>query len=266
MPGSSYIAALSFLRRRAAFSLVEMLAVMAIIVLLLAATLPAMRGLNQSESRRGAVGNMMSVLDRARMMAISDGLSTYVVFACKTPGSPQISTDLWGHSYAIYQDGDNVSFTPVQKTPWMSLPKGLAFKVSEDMAGTNSTAHSILTCFAGKSPQDTDPAFPLANTVKASPGDTGGVKLPYWKFDSTGIVTVPASIQAPQKTDDYMKVLIFPGFVDANGNEISTQNTSSAGGNKQPLQLEEIDVTPATGRAKYIIDPTNNLSTPSSTP
>ena len=266
MPGSSEITFTFRSRRRTAFSLVEMLAVMGIIAVLLLATLPAMRGLSDSGSRRGAVGNMMAVLDRARMMAISDGLCTYVVFASKPAAggtsSGSVNAALWGHAYAIYEDSDNVSFIPVQKTPWMFLPRGVAFKVTEDVTATaasNAPAHSILTCFAITPPQTTDPSFPLSTA-----SGSGSVQLPYWKFDSTGIATVPASIQSPQKPSDYMKLLMFPGFINADGTEVSTQNTTGAG-NKQPAQLEEIDVNPVTGPAKYITDPTNNLSTPSST-
>ena len=254
MPGPANLTTVYCLRRRAAFTLVEMLVVMGIVVLLLAATLPALRGLSQSESRRGAVGNVMGVLDHARMMAISDGLATYVVFACKTPNDPQINAECWGRSYAIYQDNDNVSFLPVQKTPWMTLPKGMSFKVNADIAS------SILTCYTVQSAQATDPAFPMSKAV-----GTGSAKLPYWKFDNIGNVTVPASVQSPQRSEDYLKLLLFPGYIDANGNEVATQNVSTTSSDQQKMQLEEIDVNPATGRAKYIIDPNNNLSTPSST-
>ena len=119
MSGPSIINAARLARRRFAFTLVEMLVVMGIIVLLLAATLPAFRGLNQSESRRGAVGNLLGVLDRARMMAITDGLATYVVFACPA-ASGQLNSDLRGRAYAIYEDADNVTFVPTQKTPWIT--------------------------------------------------------------------------------------------------------------------------------------------------
>ena len=110
---------------------------------------------------------MMAALDRARMMAIADGLSTYVVFACKTPVDPQINADLWGRSYAIYEDGDNVSFIPAQKTPWIPLPKGMAFKVNETVtlpAGATN-AHSALTSYLTQTPQAADPAFPLTNAT-----------------------------------------------------------------------------------------------------
>ncbi len=254
MSGLSTFTAFFSLRRRAAFTLVEMLVVMGIIVILLAATLPALRGLSQSESRRGAVGNMMGVLDHARMMAISDGLPTYVVFAGKTPTDPQINAECWGRSYAIYQDSDNAAAAPVQKTPWMNLPKGVSFKVNDDIAP------SILTCYKRMAAQTTDPEFHLTKAV----GD-GNAKLPYWKFDNIGNVTVPASIQTPQRSEDYLKLLIFPGFIDANGNEVAAQNLSG-GTDQQKMQLEEIDVNPATGRAKYIIDPANNLTSNQSTP
>ena len=229
-----------------------MLVVMGIIVLLLAATLPALRGLNQSESRRGAVGNMLGVLDRARMMAISDGLATYVVFAC--PADPsQINADLRGRAYAIYEDSDNVTFTPTQKTPWMQLPKGMAFKVNaSDPTYTSVTNCQVLL------------AFSLTGSAAAGgPGTSASVALPYWKFDGTGVVVDPP---APPSVDAnfYRRLLIFPGVIDASDNEISTQN-SGGPGNKQSTLLEEIDVNTATGRAKYIIDPANNLSTPSST-
>ena len=249
MPGSSFITAAYILRRRAAFTLVEMLVVMGIIVLLLAATLPALRGLNQSESRRGAVGNMMGVLDRARMMAISDGLATYVVFSCPTDPT-QINADLRGRAYAIFEDGDNVTFIPTQKTPWMSLPKGMAFKVKADVANDCISAR-----FASLAPTPTDLSFPL--TVAASPSGSGGnsVQMPYWKFDATGAVT-------EQK---YLRLLMFPGSIDAGGNEVSTQVIGGSATEKGHL-LEEIALNQATGRAKYIIDPANNLSTPSSTP
>ena len=250
MPGPSIIVANHSPRRHKAFTLVEMLSVMGIIVLLLVATIPALRGLNQAGSRRGAVGTMMGVLDRARMMAISDGLATYVVFTCPVDES-QLNPDLCGRAYAIFEDSDNVSFIPTQKTPWMQLPKGMAFKVKADV-----TDDCISARFAGGAPASSDLSFPLTSTAMSN-GSPANVQLPYWKFDSTGAVT-------EQK---YLRLLMFAGVVNAGGNEISTQNNAGSG-NQLKAQLEEIDLNQATGRAKYIIDPSNNLntqSTPSST-
>ena len=251
MPGSSIINA-DFRPGRRAFTLVEMLAVMGIIALLLAATLPALRGLNQSENRRGAIGNLMAVLDRARMMAITDGTCTYVVFACPTSGGAQVSPSLWGRGYAIFEDSDNINFKVVQRTAWLYLPSGMAFKKDANIPSITNYP-----------PGTSDPTFPVGSSyLTNSSAAATGVQLPYWKFDSTGVVMDP-----PVTMDStlYRRLLLFPGYIDPNGNEISTQNQSGPG-NTATAQLEEIDVNPTTGRAKYIIDPANNLSTPSSTP
>ncbi len=254
MPGSSIITDIFQRHRRAAFSLVEMLVVMVIIVIMVLATLPAIRGLNQAESRRGAVDNLMATLDHARMMAISDGLSTYVVFASKPiSGIQQINPNLWGQAYAIFEDGDNISFLPVQKTPWMLLPQGIAFK---------APGNGILSVM-DRPTNSKDPAFAATGSAAPNgPGTSVSVNLPYWKFDTTGVIDEST---LPSPDSSYLRLLLFPGFINAQGIEISTQNGNGAG-NSQPLQLEEIDVIPTTGRARYIIDPNNNLSPPSSTP
>ena len=233
----------------------EMLTVMGIIAILLVATLPALRGLNQSESRRGAVGNLLGVLDQARMLAISNDLATYVVFACPANAN-QVNPDLLGRAYAIYQDNDNVSFTPVQKTPWRPLPKGIAFKVQMTTATGTIPDDCISARFADGAPTSADLSFSLSKAaLPASSASGTSVQLPYWKFDGTGTVT-------EQK---YLRLLIFPGSIGNNNNEIPTSQSTNTANGPPYGQFEEIDMNPATGRAKYIIDPYNNLSTPSST-
>ena len=141
-----------------------MLVVMAIITLLLVAVLPAVRGLSNAGSRRGAVGTLLGVLDRARMMAISDGLATYVVFACPAGDGQKLKPELWGHAYAIYQDHDNILFTPEQRTPWMQLPTGMAFKID---AGTGGQFASVTNRYP---PTPTDPSFPVSAGALSSGG------------------------------------------------------------------------------------------------
>ena len=87
---------------------------------------------------------------------------------------------------------------------------------------------------------------------------TGGAngqtaQLPYWKFDNTGAVD--------EQTSQYLRLLLFVGSINDQGKESSTQNNGSAG-NTQPAKLEEIDLNSVTGRARYIVDPANNLATP----
>ena len=221
----------------AAFTLVEMLAVMGVVSVLLAVALPNLRGLNQSAGRRNAVTGVMNALERARVMAITDGRATYVAFACKTSNGTQVNAKLWGRAYAIFQDKDNTSFQPVQTTPWLYLPDSMAFKVSSIPSVTNRPLGTD------------DPAFPLLAVA-----GTGKAQLPYVKFDATGM--------ADQQTSDYLRVLMFPGTVDGNGSEVATQS----GGTTTTVMLEEIDLNPMTGRARYVVDPLDNLATPAPTP
>lgn len=228
---------------------------MGIIVVLLAALLPAVRGLSNSTSRRGAVGTLLGVLDRARMMAVSDGLATYVVFAVPSGDGQNLKKELWGRAYAIYQDHDNISFKPEQRTPWMQLPQGMAFKINDVV----SIGGKVSTTITNRIPSPTaDPAFPVAAGALADTGSTGSARLPYWKFDATGGVD--------EQDPNFLRLLIFPGLIDATGNEVSTQNTGGSAGNTTGNVLEEIDINSATGRAKYIINPINNLATATPTP
>ena len=86
---------------------------------------------------------------------------------------------------------------------------------------------------------------------------TTGVQLPYWKFDGTGGVDA----QDPY----YLRLLIFPGLIDTNGNEVATQNADGNKGNLNKMLLEEVTVNPATGRARYTVNP-YNMSAPTPTP
>ena len=243
---------------------------MGIIALLLVATLPAFNGFGTSQNRRGAVGNLMGALDHARMMAISDGLPTYVAFACKSNAGQQVNTNLWGRAYAIFQDKDNVNFQVVQRTAWMYLPNNVAFKVdpARSAQGTSGSMATVTNQDLANS-SDANPTFTVTGSALPN-GTTGslGVQLPYWKFDNTGMVTqkaILASADTSPNNADYYRLFLFTGSVDGNGTEISTQNNGGKN-NTDASRIEEIDINPVTGRAKYIVDPLNNLATPTPTP
>lgn len=248
---------------RAAFTLVEMLVVMGILVILLVVTVPAFRGLNQGGARRAAVSNLMGVLDHARMMAVSDGKATYVVFyASSTPPTGAVTDNqrFWGRAYAIYEDKDNVNFTPEQRTPWLYLPAGVAFKVDGSTSATSSVTNQTPTA-------PSDPAFPIAPSAGVN-GATA-LMLPYWKFDATGAIDEPTlnhAIPASGTAATYLRVLMFSGSLDPNAahGELSTQS-GTGGTNLVAGTLEEVDVNPVTGRAKYIVNAADNLVTPSPT-
>src|SRR5690349_3780981 len=73
---------------RNAFTLLEMLVVMGIIVLLLVALIPAVGPLSKSSGRKGAVNTVLGTIEQARAQAIKSGRPTYVVFPAQLPGSP----------------------------------------------------------------------------------------------------------------------------------------------------------------------------------
>ena len=238
-------------RTGVAFTLVELLVVMGVISVLLVTVLPAFKGLGRATGQRGAVGTMLGVLDRARTMAISDGLSTYVVFACPTTGSASLKPELIGTAYAIYEDHDNINFAPEQRTPWIRLPTNVAFKIADDSGSHLSVTKRPLVA---PGQVNSDPTFPVS-AGSLPPGTAAtSMQLPYWKFDGTGAVDEQNAL--------YLRVLLFSGVIDANHNEIPTQAVSGPGGSVAAT-FYEIDVNAATGRAKFVLNPQDNLVTPS---
>lgn len=233
-----------------------MLVVMGILTILLIVTVPAFRGLNQGGARRAAVNNLMGMLDHARTLAVSDGKATYVVFYASGTTVNGAQTDStsgpWGRAYALYEDHDNVSFSPEQKTPWTYLPAGMAFK----------TDGSQTASVTNKSPDGT--AFPVSSAFAT--GGTTTLQLPYWKFDTTGAID-ETTLNSGASTNGssnatYLRALMFPGSLRPDGTEAGTQ-AGTTGSVTLPAALEEVDVNPVTGRAKYIVNPADNLVTPS---
>lgn len=236
-------------RRSSAFTLVELLTTMAIIAVLLAVTAPALRGLSGAGSRKAAVRTLMGVLDQARMLSISDGKATYVVFAGRNlVGTPCDS--MIGRAYAVFED--NASFIPVQRTAWIYLPVGVSFKVASDF---DTLINRDLAA--------SDPTFPVT-PPKGGTAPPPVVQLPYVKFDPTGALDgALANDSVPQ----HFRLLFFPGLVNVAGRESLTRSAQAPGGGgttAQNLLLDEIRVNPATGRARYILDPADNLPPKSS--
>ena len=244
------------------FTLVELLVVMAIIILLLAATLPALRGPMGVSSRRGAVNTLLGVLDQARALAISENRATYVVFPrppspTGSPGSPSTpsssgtpASDKSARAYAVFADVDDLSKPPQQRSNWFTLPTGIAFKVDEGDGRTRTLLN-----------------YPLDPTPKTFvvPGGTGSTPVdiaqPYVKFDATGAVEHPTVSGATTPDPKYFRLLLFEGSVDpANGTELPTKR---AAGNTTPetqrFVWEEVRLNYATGRARYTVDPADIL-------
>jgi len=133
------------LRIIAAFTLVELLAVVGIMGLLAAVAVPALKGLTGSGGRKQALSQLMGALEIARNTAISTGTNAAVIF----PDSTFASGDAYKYrSMAVVAWNATNSATPATMVgSWITLPQGIALfpnSISALPQGTNISVR-ILT-------------------------------------------------------------------------------------------------------------------------
>jgi len=111
-------------RSRAAFTLVELLAVVGIMGLLAAVAVPALKGLTGSGGRKQALSQLMGALEIARNTAISTGTNAAVIF----PDSTFASGEAYKYrSMAVVAWNATNSATPATMVgSWIVLPQGIA--------------------------------------------------------------------------------------------------------------------------------------------
>ena len=111
-------------RSRAAFTLVELLAVVGIMGLLAAVAVPALKGLTGSGGRKQALSQVMGALEIARNTAISTGTNAAVIF----PDSTFASGDAYKYrSMAVVAWNATNSTAPATMVgSWIVLPQGIA--------------------------------------------------------------------------------------------------------------------------------------------
>ena len=262
---------------KAGFTLVEMLAVVGIILILMTLTIYGIRGTGGATNRRAAVGALMGVFDQARMVAISDGRPTYVVFASEPKGQTQDPTalaavpdSLWGRAYALFEDpqiSDSMtSAAAVQRSNWLYLPTGVSFKCE----GSTDSSHDSVTAHARLS---TDPSSDQTKfnvvTRTGTPSTLAGVILPYIKFDAMGQI-VDQNGNMVDAASPCLRVLLFEGVVQGAANnasvEIYTHRSAINATDGNQYALDEILLKPTTGRAEYTLDPSRNLAAVTTTP
>ena len=130
----------------AAFTLIEMLFVIAIIAILSALTLPALQGLVGVSGAKGGVNTVLAALDQARATAIENGCDAYVGFPPEgftVTGDPDVAFS----SLIVFRgqrpDEPANTFKPISR--WVRLPVGVHVR-SSNMTLTNlanSVAASI---------------------------------------------------------------------------------------------------------------------------
>ena len=137
-------------RRPAAFTLVELLAVVGIMGLLAAVAVPALKGLTGSGGRKQALSQVMGALEIARNTAISTGTNAAVIF----PDSSFASGDAYKYrSMAVVAWNATNSATPATMVgSWIVLPQGIALfprSISALPQSTNVSVRILTTTTSG---------------------------------------------------------------------------------------------------------------------
>src|SRR5437762_14120919 len=113
-----------------AFTLVEMLVVLGMIVILLSAVLPTVTSLSKANGRKAAMANLLGGIEQARAEAIKSGQAAYVVFPTFASGA-QSTLDRYNfRSYAIFEDDAANPGSVKQLTAWKSFPIGVALRAA----------------------------------------------------------------------------------------------------------------------------------------
>lgn len=129
------------LRRAAAFTLVEMLIVIALVAVLSALLVPSMQGLFGVVGRRGGANTLAMGFEQAKLEAIKHGTAAFVGFATT------INEDTFS-SFIVYRalrSDEAVTntnlITPVSR--WVRLPRGVFIAPPTLAAAVTSTQSSI---------------------------------------------------------------------------------------------------------------------------
>ena len=140
-------------RSRAAFTLVELLAVVGIMGLLAAVAVPALKGLTGSGGRKQALSQVISALEIARNTAISTGTNAAVIFPDSTftfIGSTEDSRKPYKYrSIAVVTwNPTNTNAPATMVGSWIVLPQGIALfpnSISALPQGTNISVRILTT-------------------------------------------------------------------------------------------------------------------------
>jgi len=129
-------------RRRAggrrAFTLAELLAVIAIMAIMIAVSVPALSGLARGASLRSATVQLRSALSLARQYAITHHQTVYVLFPTQN-NDPIVGGDATRtrgyRAYAICTVSNNI---PTYLSEWQFLPTGVIIMTNSDVYGGTS--------------------------------------------------------------------------------------------------------------------------------
>jgi prepilin-type N-terminal cleavage/methylation domain-containing protein len=156
-----------------AFTLLELLVVVAVICVMLGLLAPAVAGMTSPAGRNGAVIVVMNALEQARVSAIETGRETVVLFWKKNgvAGFPPDEPD----SLMILRINEAGSWESISR--WVKLPNGVLFQ-------SENTSSLILTTQADQSMLDAVPN----TTAKPTASQSGAVQ-----FTASGAIKSPST-------------------------------------------------------------------------
>ena len=97
------------------FSLIELLAVLAVVIIMMSMLLPAISGFGGSTARKGAVTTVMNTLEQARVAALESGRNVMVVFA--RPNFPERD------ALVVLREPEDAAADYEALTRWIRLPE-----------------------------------------------------------------------------------------------------------------------------------------------
>jgi type II secretory pathway pseudopilin PulG len=204
----------------AAFTLVELLAVVGIMGLLAAVAVPALKGLTGSGGRKQALSQLMGALEIARNTAISTGTNAAVIFP--DSGFRATGADPNPYKYrsmaVVAWDATNAATPATMVGSWIVLPQGIALFPNSISALPQAPNVSIRI-------------LTTSNAARTYPGIT---------FQSDGALDEG---QSPLPTNG---IAFFEGTVDASGKTNPTSKMAN---------FETVRLTRYTGRTLPTLAP-----------
>ena len=183
-------------RSRAAFTLVELLAVVGIMGLLAAVAVPALKGLTGSGGRKQALSQVMGALEIARNTAISTGTNAAVIF----PDSTFTSGDAYKYrSMAVVSW--NATNTATMVGSWIVLPQGIALFPNSLKSTNLPTATNISVRILTSGSTHDFPAIIFQ--------PDGGLSEDYSPFPTNGIAFFEGKVDEDGKTNLTSKMTNF---------------------------------------------------------